>query len=292
MNIKKFMTILGMMVLLALGVLVCGVYISYHAPIIQEYSYESNKIAESVKLVVLSDLHGNKFGEDNEELLDLVAKQQADAIFMVGDFLNKYDKKHDEVIGLIKSLTEIAPVYYALGNHEQQYMDSQGEQLVQEIQETKATYLELSYADIELNGQSIRLGGMLDYAFALDGHDSTNPETMRPEIYQYLCDYQDTDLLKVMLAHRPESFILGQASETWDVDLVISGHVHGGQVVLPFVGGLFGSEQGFFPDYIHGIYEKNKIDILISSGLGSGSTGVPRFNNPPEVVVLTLIPER
>ena len=133
---------------------------------------------------------------------------------------------------------------------------------------------------------------MFDYAFALDGHDSTNPETMEPEVYQYLCDFQDTDLLKIMLAHRPESFILGQASETWNVDLVISGHVHGGQVVLPFVGGLFASDQGFFPDYVHGLYEKNRVDILISSGLGSGLTWVPRFNNPPEVVVLTLTPEQ
>ena len=280
------------MLLLVIAICVCAVYISYNSLVIREYSYVSNKIDEPIKMVVLSDLHGNKFGAENEKLLLMIEEQKADAIFMVGDFINKYDEEHGEVIRLISSLTKIAPVYYALGNHEQRYLEAQGNQLLQDILDSEASLLDLSYQDIELNGQKLRLGGMFDYAFALDGHDSTNPETMEPEVYQYLCDFQDTDLLKIMLAHRPESFILGQASETWNVDLVISGHVHGGQVVLPFVGGLFASDQGFFPDYVHGLYEKNRVDILISSGLGSGLTWVPRFNNPPEVVVLTLTPEQ
>ena len=291
LNIRKYISLLLTLILLVLGIGTCGVYISYNDPVVREYSYESGKIAEPVKVVVLTDLHGNQFGEGNTELMQIIEEQQAEAVFLVGDFLNKYDKEHGEVIELVDALTELAPVYYALGNHEQQYMKHQGEQLLQDITDAGAELLELSYQDIELNGQKLRLGGMVDYAFALDGHDSTNPETMKPEVYQYLCDYQNTDLLKIMLAHRPESFVLGQASETWDVDLVISGHVHGGQVVLPFVGGLYGSDQGFLPDYVHGLHEKNKISILISSGLGSGFTGVPRFNNPPEVVVLTLTPE-
>lgn len=292
LNIPKYISLLLALLLLAFGIGTCGVYISYNDPVVREYSYESSKISEPVKVVVLTDLHGNQFGEENAELLQIIEEQQADAVFMVGDFLNKYDKEHGEVIELVDALTEIAPVYYALGNHEQQYMKHQGEQLLQDITDAGAELLELSYQDIELNGQKLRLGGMVDYAFALDGHDSTNPETMKPEVYQYLCDYQNTDLLKIMLAHRPESFVLGEASETWDVDLVISGHVHGGQVVLPYVGGLYGSDQGFLPDYVHGLHKKNKISILISSGLGSGFTGVPRFNNPPEVVVLTLTPEK
>ena len=269
-----------------------GGYISYNNPVVREYSYQSGKISEPVKLVILSDLHGNEFGKNNADLLQLVGEQNADAILAVGDFLNKYDREHEETVALLNSLAEIAPVYYALGNHEVIYMDAQGNRFLEDIEDSSAEFLELSYLDAELNGQKIRFGGIQDYAFALDGYDSTNPETMKPEVYTYLCDYQDTGSLKIMLAHRPESFVLGQASETWDVDLVISGHAHGGQVVLPFFGGIFGHDQGFFPEYVHGFYEKNKIDILISSGLGSGFAWVPRFNNPPEVVVLTLIPEK
>lgn len=288
---KKIISILGMMFLLAIGVFVCGVYISYHDPIVTKYEYPVDGLSESVKLVVLSDLHSGEYGENNTELISMVKEQEADAIFMVGDFLNRYDTEHAHVLELVKELDAIVPVYYALGNHEQRYMEAQGEQLLQDLTDMGAELLELSYQDIELNGQTLRLGGMLDYAFALDGRDSTNPETMKPQVYQYLCDFQDTDLPKIMLAHRPESFILGEASVTWDVDLVISGHVHGGQVVLPFVGGMYGSDQGVFPNYVYGLYHKDKIDVLISSGLGSGFTWIPRFNNPPEIISLTLVPD-
>lgn len=291
LNWPKFIAILLALLLLVIAVGICGIYISYNAPVVKEYGYVTGGIVEPVKLVIISDLHHGELGEDNEDLLKLVDEQEADAVFMVGDFLNKYDENHQEVIDLIYSLTEFAPVYYALGNHEQRYMEAQGEQLLLDIVDAGAELLELSYQDVELNGQQIRLGGMLDYAFALDGHDSTNPETMKPEVYQYLCEFQDTSLPKIMLAHRPESFVLGEASTTWDIDLVISGHVHGGQVVLPFVGGLYASDQGLLPEYVYGLYHKNKIDVLITNGLGSGFTWVPRFNNPPEIVSLTLIPE-
>lgn len=291
-NKAKFIAFLLALLLLALSIGICGVYISYHQLTVKAYDYQSDKIQEPIKLVVMADLHNNVFGENNEELLTAIKEQEADAILMVGDFLNKYDVEHGQVIRLLQDLTELAPVYYSLGNHEWQYMENHGQQLMQDITDAGAELLELSYQDIELNGQRIRIGGMLDYAFALDGKDSTDPEKMDEEVYQYLCEFQDTELLKLMLSHRPESFVLGEASTTWDVDLVLSGHVHGGQVVLPFVGGLYATDQGFLPDYVYGLYEKDKIDILLTSGLGSGFTWVPRFNNPPEIVSLTLLPEK
>lgn len=91
-----------------------------------------------------------------------------------------------------------------------------------------------------------------------------------------------------MLSHRPDSFIFGEASKVWDVDLVISGHDHGGQVVIPFLGGLYGGDQGWFPEYVHGMYQKDNILLLVTSGLGSNRQILPRFDNPPEVAVLTI----
>ena len=87
-----------------------------------------------------------------------------------------------------------------------------------------------------------------------------------------------------------DSFVLGEASGTWHVDLVISGHDHGGQVVLPLLGGVFGGDQGYFPTYIHGIYEKDNLRLAITSGLGSQRERLPRFRNPPEIMVLDLVP--
>ena len=279
--------------MLALIVVTClhSVHISYNALTVNEYEFVSNKFTEEIRLVILADLHSHVFGEENAELIAAVQNQQPDAILMAGDFLNGNDLEHTGVISLTEALTELAPVYYALGNHERMYMERQGEQLLCDIAETGAVISELSYTDLELNGQAVRIGGMLDYAFALDGEDSTNPETMEPKIYDYLCGFQNTDSLKIMLAHRPESFVLGEASVTWDIDLVVSGHAHGGQIVVPVLGGLYAPEQGWFPEYVHGLYKKDKLNLLITSGLGSGTILPPRFNNPPEIAVLTLSPE-
>lgn len=86
-------------------------------------------------------------------------------------------------------------------------------------------------------------------------------------------------------------FILGEASKTWDIDLVVSGHTHGGQFVVPFLDGLWAPEQQWFPEYVHGFYEKDKLNIFITSGLSSNKKLLPRFNNPAEIVSLTLLEE-
>ena len=132
---------------------------------------------------------------------------------------------------------------------------------------------------------------MYEYAFAMDGDNSTKPENMDSDVYQFLKEFQNTENFKLMMAHRPDSFIFGEASKTWDIDLVVSGHVHGGQVVMPFLGGLWAPDQGWFPEYVHGLHEKDKLNIFITSGLGSQPEAAPRFNNPPEVAVITLAPE-
>ena len=289
---KKKVLALAAVVGLIAAVYGYGVHISYNDPVVTEYVFLSDKLTDEVKIVALADLHGNTFGENNGELVAAVREQNPDVIFMVGDFLNREDTEHAAVPALAKALGEIAPVYYAIGNHEAVYVELQGDALLNELTDAGAVILDRTYTDIELNGQQIRLGGMLDYAFALDGKDSTNPETMDPEIYDFLCDFQDTDMMKIMLAHRPESFALGEASVTWDVDIVVSGHAHGGQMVLPGIGGLYSPDQGFFPEYVHGLYQKDKINLLVTSGLGSGPTIVRRFNNRPEIVSLTLCPEK
>lgn len=101
-------------------------------------------------------------------------------------------------------------------------------------------------------------------------------------------NFPDTDRLKIMMAHRPDSFIFGDAASVWDVDLVVSGHDHGGQVVVPFAGGVFGGDQGYFPKYVHGMYEKERLHLFVSSGLGSANEPLPRVNNLPEVAVVEI----
>ena len=270
--------------------LVRGVWLSYHDPVVNRWQVPLERLTAQVRAVVLSDLHDRDFGDENRVLAELIAGEDPDLILLDGDLLNDYSENADTVTALVQQLAEIAPVYAAWGNHELGYLAAETSPLREELEAAGAVVLDRSWADLTVNGAELRLGGLYDYAFAQDDFNTCDPGRMNPEVYAFLRDFQDTDRCRVMLSHRPDSFVLGEASGTWHVDLVISGHDHGGQVVLPLLGGVFGGDQGYFPTYIHGIYEKDNLRLAITSGLGSQRERLPRFRNPPEIMVLDLVP--
>lgn len=279
-----FMIILIILLLLAAYILI-SLWVSVNFLTVREFTAEIGA-DHPVRTVVISDLHDHKFGEDNEKLAEKIREIDPDLIFMDGDMLNGESENAEVPVTLIRELKDTAPIYYALGNHEIDYMENGHSELTEELEAAGAVVLDKEYVDVEVDGIQIRLGGMYDYAFGLNGNNdaSSAPDDTR----SFLEDFQNTDRLKIMLAHRPDSFIFGDASKVWDVDLVISGHNHGGQVVLPFLGGLYGGDQGFFPEYVHGMYEKDNFQMLVTSGLGSDRQKLPRFNNPPEIAVLEI----
>lgn len=289
MKKRKWPVLLAALCLLAVW---CarGVWVSYHDPVVRRWEVPLDTLTVPVRAAVLADLHDRDFDEGNQTLLDLTAAAEPDLILLAGDLLNDVSPDSHVVTELVENLTAIAPVYFAWGNHELDYMAAGHEALAAEVEAAGAVILEKNWVDLTVNGAELRLGGLYGYAFAQDDHNTCDPARMDPEVYQFLTDYQDTDRCKVLLSHRPDSFALGEASATWEVDLVISGHDHGGQVVLPLLGGLYGGDQGFFPEYVHGIYEKDNIRLAITSGLGSQQQRLPRFRNPPEIMVLDLTP--
>ena len=278
------------MILLSLAVAVIlyiliSLWISANYLVVRSFETEPGSGGE-IRAVVISDLHDHTFGDGNWKLAEKIREQAPDLILMDGDMLNAASADAHVPLKLIRQLKDTAPIYYALGNHELEYMAAGHPELEEELEAAGAIVLDKEYTDIEINGIQIRLGGMYDYAFGLNGN---NDALAAPEdTLTFLQDFQDTDRTKIMLAHRPDSFIFGDASKVWDVDLVISGHNHGGQVVIPFLGGLFGGDQGWFPKYVHGIYEKDGMQIFETAGLGSDRQKLPRFNNPPEIAVLTV----
>ena len=265
------------------------IYISYNSLEAEEYTISSDRINSEVKLALISDLHDHTFGEKNEELVQMLKEQEPDLILMAGDMINDISKDSHVAVELIEQVKDIAPVYYSLGNQEEDYIGRGTSDLLNELKDAGAIVLDESYQDIQVNGNAIRLGGMYDYAFALDGNNTTTKESMRPSLYQFLTDFQDTDSYRLMMAHRPDSFIFGDAAKTWEIDLVVSGHNHGGQVILPFLGGIYGGGQGWFPKYVDGVHHFKKVkNMVITRGLGSGEEKLPRFNNKPEVVMIYL----
>ena len=264
------------------------VYISYNKITVSDYNIKSNQINNSVNAVIISDLHDNQLGENNEDLINEINSLSPDIILFVGDGVNSDSKDSKVVTSLMKQLCKDNKVFYSLGNTDIDYIEAGISDLLKELESVGVTILDNEYKDINVNGNNIRIGGMYSYAFGLNDNNDVDKDTMEEGVYDFLNDFQNTNNYKIMMAHRPDSFIFGNASEVWDIDLVVSGHNHGGQVVLPFVGGLYGGDQGWFPEYDKGFFDLNKIKILITSGLGSGKQKLPRFNNPPEIVNLHL----
>lgn len=285
---RKRIVLLLLFIMIICLISIYEVYISYNKLMINNYNITTNKINNLVNVVIISDLHDNQLGENNKDLITKINSLSPDIILFVGDGVNSDSKDSKIVTNLMKQLYKDNKVFYSLGNTDIDYIKSGTSNLLKELENIGVTVLDNEYKDIKVNGNNIRVGGMYSYAFGLNDNNDVDKDTMEEGVYDFLADFQDTNNYKIMMAHRPDSFIFGNASEAWDIDLVVSGHNHGGQVVLPFVGGLYGGDQGWFPEYDKGFFDLNKIKILITSGLGSGKQKLPRFNNPPEIVNLHL----
>ncbi len=268
------------------------IFISYNCLTVSEFTVTSVRIVSPLRLVMVSDLHDHEFGAGNRRLAERIRELAPDAILLVGDLLNKDSPDGRIASDLIGKLVDLAPVYISYGNQEEAYMARTRTDLKAAWEALGAVVLDEEYTDLEIRGSRIRLGGLYAYAFANDHANSTDPAHMRPELYAFLSGFQDTDRFCLLMVHRPDSLIFGEAAETWSMDLAVAGHLHGGQVRLPFAGGLYAGDQGWFPEYDAGRYRLGKVEnLIITRGLSSAQQRLPRFNNPPEIVVIRLEPE-
>ena len=282
-KILKVLLTAGIILLVLVLVCLFELYISVNWLSVNHFELDSDKIDNPVRMVILSDLHDHDFGE---EFITKINNEHPDIIIMAGDMINKDTEKEEQIYKLIDTLNEIAPVYYGAGNHEDEYYKTRDKSVfISQIEASGGVYLDYKYLDLKINGNRIRLGGLYEYPY---GTGDCNVEDATDEIKDFMTEYLNTDDYKLFIAHRPESFIFGDDSKVFDIDLVVMGHLHGGQVVIPFKGGVWGGDQGYFPRYVHGIYEKDKIHMIITSGLGTSKKKIPRFNNIPEIMVLDL----
>ena len=251
------------------------------------YSAETSMSAP-LRIVQLTDLHSKIYGDNNEELVCLVADQAPDLILMTGDMMDRSDDSPAVVCQLIQSLSEIAPVYYSYGNHEYAWMKETGTSLTSTLSDAGAIVLDVDYTDIWVNGQQLRLGGYHGY-YRQPGMQEISPEQHRKEL-AFAEDFENTELYKILMCHIPTPWLDWEYMDTHPVDLVLSGHYHGGQIRLPLIGGVYAPYVGLFPQYTEGMYAGETATAILSTGLGS-SPGIPRINNLPQIVVVDLIPE-
>ena len=259
------------------------IYISYYKVEVTDYEISSVKINNNINIIMIADVHDHHC-KVKDEIVYRIEQLDPDIILCAGDIIDNESKSDKGTIEFLNSLSDISDVYMSLGNHELEYPDSR--ELIEDIKNTGAKVLDKEYQDIEVKGNTIRIGGMYDYAFSQETGD-IDKETMKSNVYSFLTEMKQTSSFQLMMAHRPDSFIFGKAYK-WDFDLVVSGHYHGGQVILPYVGGLYAPELGWFPEVDYGHYKLEDMDMIVTRGISSSDETFPRFNNPPEIVSITL----
>lgn len=247
-----------------------------------EYNVISSKVPEPFvcfEIAQVSDLHNAEFGEGNSDLLALLSEVEPHVIVLTGDLIDSRHADMDIALDFAGKAVQIAPVYYVTGNHEARVPEY--EQLKMGMKDLGVTVLENQKVQISKDGESITLMGIQDPSFRTDYLFGDAESVSR----QALTSLQDeSDGFTVLLSHRPELF--GLYVDT-GVNLVFSGHAHGGQFRLPFVGGLVAPNQGFFPRYDAGQFIEENTTMIVSRGVGNSI--IPfRINNPPEIVVVEL----
>ena len=271
-----------LLLLVLLLVIVCSLLHSRYGLGVTRYEVAIEGLKQPVRMVQLTDLHCMEFGNENEALVALVNQEKPDLIAMTGDMISK-DSSSEEIqalCDLIGTLAEIAPVYFSMGNHELMYMDAHGDDLITQVGEAGAVILEQEFTDITVDGQPLRIGGAYGYLLSRKYRNTHEQDFMDA--------FTDTETPTVLLAHLSEGLLAYHCLGDWDVDLVLSGHTHGGQIRLPLLGGLYDPEVGFSPEYTRGLFQDNGAFLVLSAGLGN-STLIPRFLNPPELVVIDLM---
>lgn len=285
---RKIKWLMGGLLLLACIVcawLIWGVVTSLQ-PVVMNYTVEAD-VTESIRIVQLTDLHSREYGEKNEELAEMVAAQEPDVIFMTGDMMSFRDENADVVCALIEELKDIAPVYYSYGNHETAWEKDRGESLRPALEGAGAIVLDTEYLDTELSGQAVRIGGYAGY-YRQPGMFEVTAEERAAEL-AFADAFENTDRLKLLLCHIPTAWIDWGYINDFLVDVVFSGHYHGGQIRLPGIGGVYAPYIGFFPPYTKGVFEGGQAVCVLSAGVGTEQY-IPRVNNPPEIVVVELTP--
>ena len=254
---------------------------------VTQYDVNLDGIKNPVRLVVLSDIHGKLYGDDNRTLCDLVAAQEPDAIALLGDLFPTKAAVADKeyVIHLTEQMQDIAQVYFAMGNHETDYTARYGESWIEEIRDTGAILLDESWKDLELGGNRIRIGGSMGHGYFFG---RSREEFEASDDYRILTEMQESPYPAILLAHWPDTVALSDGPERWEIDLVLCGHTHGGVVRLPGIGGVYAPLQGWWPRYDYGEYQLNEhMRMIITSGL-SGHDKLPRIFNLPEICVINL----
>ena len=271
--------IISCVVLLIVALLFLFVYYQDNHLVVSEYTYTNNDIPtefDGYRIVQLSDLHDKQFGQNQETLISYIHDIKPDAIFLTGDFVTAKSIVHTEE--LVRELSSKYEMFFVPGNHEAGYTKYDELKII--LADNNVRILENEVAAIIKDAASINVIGLLDPSFYKQSA-AANVKEMEHALESLSENLEGSTLL---LAHRPEYIDI---YSKYNINLVFSGHAHGGQFILPFVGSVYAPGQGLFPKLTQGMRNVDETTIVISRGLGNLAP-VPRLFNYPEIVIVTL----
>lgn len=280
--LRVLLRILVILLLLALvigtAVFIYSRYTQTHYKI-SFYQETSRKVSSNIRLVVISDLHNREYGENNGTLISDIRALKPDLILLPGDMVIREEDDYRPMLDLVSELSGIAPCYGVLGNHESEriyYRDDR--ELTAKFENAGLKLLRNASEEIRIGSSAVQLIGLEGTTYGFEeygGRAFMDKTEINPSAY---C---------ILMAHIPVLF--DPQLSGYGFDLGIAGHVHGGIVNLPFLGGLYSDEEGFFPHYTAGKYTlSNRQTLIISAGLGDSKPFPPRINNMPELVVVDI----
>lgn len=241
---------------------------------------------DGMRLVLISDLHEQQFGKENERLLQRILEQKPDCVMIAGDLLIKgTELRSYKVLPFLEKLCRKVPVYYAPGNHEEYLERECGvgvyQKYLDDLEKIGVRYLSNQTIEIDRNGKKLFVTGLhLQKKFFAKFYEKVSLQ--KEDIEELLGKKREG--YEILLAHNPTYYPI---YSQWGANLVLSGHVHGGIVILPFVGGVISTTYQFFPKYDFGKFQEGKATMILSRGLGVHTIKVRLFNKP-EISVITL----
>lgn len=272
----------GLKILIVIFIIIIFLFWQNNDIVVTEFEYKNSKIPlefENFSILQVSDLHNKRFGKNQNKIIKEIEKSKADIIVITGDLVDRRKYNLEKAIEFIREAVKYAPVYYVSGNHEA--WSGKYEEVKQALLKEGVIVLENESQTRIKNGNSIQICGVKDPAFLTSGYiDGTDTS----ELESNLKSWSDDAVFKILLSHRPELFDIYKAN---NIDLVFSGHAHGGQFRIPFLGGLIAPNQGFFPKYSSGLYEDENTTMFVSRGLGNSIIPI-RLGNRPQLIKVIL----
>lgn len=264
------------MIVIAICIFACIGFIFWQNNSLQTsyYTYSCKDIPSSFDgycIVQISDLHNKNFGKQPDRLIEEIQVLAPDMIVVTGDIVDSNHTNIETAIAFLEAAVKIAPCYYITGNHELWLEVEVRNDLMRRISKTGTIILDNEVLEITTKDEKIKLVGLDDGSLLGDTlHDLTK-------------DIEQKEFV-LLLAHEPQNMMFYSRE---NVDLILSGHAHGGQIRLPFVGGLVAPDQGILPKYTEGLHEENGVSMIISRGLGNSIIPIRLFNRP-EIVCIEL----